>query len=107
MIMEKRVMIRQDALDSFTEILDDIHFSIVIELAKKDSNKKVIRELLDELKIYWSGIYNSADIQVSRSLRKLYSCYVKAKQSGDMEAAALYLDCYLSVKNRQNNHEDF
>ena len=95
----KKVMIKQDALDSFTEILDDIHFSIKEELAKKESCKEAIRELLDDLKISWADIYNSVDVQISRSLRKLYGCYIKAKKTGDVKTAELYLDCYLSVKN--------
>ena len=63
--------------------------------------KKKIRDLLDDLKITWADTYNSIDLQVSRSLRNLYGCYIKAKTSGNMEQADLYLDCYLSVRKRQ------
>ena len=97
----KKVMIRQDALESFTEILDDIQWSIKEELAQKDCDKERINDLLDELKLTWADTYNSIDIQVSRSLRNLYGNYIKAKKSGDTSQAEIYLDCYLSMRNRQ------
>jgi len=97
----KKVMIKQEALESFTEILDDIQWSVKVELAQKECDKERINDLLDELKLTWADTYNSIDLQVSRSLRNLYGNYIKAKKAGDMEQAELYLDCYLSVKNRQ------
>ena len=97
----KKVMIRQDALESYTEILDDIQWSIKEELAQKDCDKERINDLLDELKLTWADTYNSIDIQVSRSLRNLYGNYIKAKKLGDTSQAEIYLDCYLSMLNRQ------
>jgi hypothetical protein len=55
----KKVMMKQEALESFTEILDDIQFSIKVELAKTDLNREKIHDLLDDLKMTWADIYNS------------------------------------------------
>lgn len=97
----RKVMMKQEAMDSFTEILNDIQYSIKVELNRKECNKEKIRDLVDDLKMTWADTYNSIDLQVSRSLRKLYGCYIKAKKTGNMEQADLYLDCYLSVRKRQ------
>jgi hypothetical protein len=97
----KKIMMKQEALDSFTRILDDIQFSIKEELAYKETSKEKIRDLLDDLKMTWLDTYNSIDVEISRSLRRLYSGYVQAKKSGDIRQADLYLDCYLSIRRKQ------
>lgn len=97
----KKIMMKQEALDSFTRILDDIQFSIKEELAYKETSKEKIHDLLDDLKMTWLDTYNSIDVEISRSLRRLYSGYVQAKKSGDIRQADLYLDCYLSIRRKQ------
>lgn len=99
----KKVMMKQEALESFTEILDDIQLSIKVELAKTDLNREKIHDLLDDLKMTWADIYNSIYVEIARSLRKLYGCYIKAKKAGDMGQADLYLDCYLSMRKKQGS----
>lgn len=103
----RKIMIKQNALDCFTDILDEKLFSIKIELAQKEINRGSIVDLVDELKLTWADVYNAADIQVSRSLRNLYGLYIKAKKSGDMGQADLYLDCYLSARNNQGTGSGF
>ena len=36
----RKVMMKQDAMESFTEILDDIQYSIKVELARKECDKE-------------------------------------------------------------------
>lgn len=97
----KKIIMKQEALESFSRILDDIQFSIKEELARKESSKEKIHDLLDDLKMTWSDTYNSIDVEISRSLRRLYGCYIQAKKSGEMGQADLYLDCYLSIRKKQ------
>jgi hypothetical protein len=99
----KKVMMKQEALESFTEILDDIQLSIKVELANKDCSKEKIHDLLDDLKMTWADTYNSIDLEIARSLRKLYGCYINAKKAGDVGQADLYLDCYLSMRKKQGS----
>jgi hypothetical protein len=94
-----KVMINQNSLESFSEILDDIQFSIKLELGQ-DCSKAKIHDLLDDLINAWADTYNPIDLQVARSMRKLYGNYLKAKNSGDTEQADIFLDCYLALRKK-------
>jgi hypothetical protein len=95
----RKVMINQESLESFSEILDDIQFSIKLELSQ-ECNKAKIHDLLDDLINAWADTYNPIDIQLARSMRKLYGNYLRAKEAGDTEQADLFLDCYLALRKK-------
>jgi hypothetical protein len=92
-------MISQEALEYFTAYLDDVQFSIKMEL-HSECDKLKIRDLLDELKEAWADTYNPIDLQMARSMRGVYSRYLAAKKAGDLAEADLYLDCYLAMREQ-------
>lgn len=94
-----KVMMSQDSLESFSEILDDIQFSIKLEISQECSIGK-IHDLLDELTDAWSDVYNPIDIDIARSMRQLYGNYIQAKKAGDAEKADTFLLCYLAMRKK-------
>ena len=94
-----KVMMSQDSLESFSEFLDDIQFSIKLELSQECSKAK-IHDLLDELTDAWSDVYNPIDIELARSMRKLYGNYLQAMKAGDNEKADAFMMCYMAMKKK-------
>ena len=95
-----KVMISQDSLENFSKVFSDTQFFIRMEL-NHDCRKENIRQLLEQLEDAWSDIYNPINLDIAKSMRKLYGNYIQAKGSGDIEKANTYLLCYLAMKKHE------
>ena len=95
-----RVMINKNLLDDFSRVLDEIQFEIRLELnINGDCNNEKLYKLLEQLTDAWEYVYNPIGIDIAKSMRRLYSHYITAKKTGDLDRAETYLQCYLVLKN--------
>lgn len=93
-----KIMLDEDILSEFTQLLWDMRFDINCEINKTNINRKAIYDLTDKIVFAWDDIYNPAEITLSKALRTLYGQYIKAKKDGDSKGAGRYLESYLSLK---------
>lgn len=96
-----KIMLDEDILSEFSQLLWDIRFSINLEINKKNIDRKIIYEMTDQLVYAWDDIYNPAEISFSRALRVLYGQYIKAKKEGDIKAADVHFKNYIELKEKR------
>jgi hypothetical protein len=96
-----KIMIDEDMLSGFSQLLWDIRFSINLEINKKNIDRNAVYEMTDQIVYAWDDIYNPAEISLSKALRILYGQYIKAKKDGNMEAADIHLKNYIGLKEKR------
>jgi hypothetical protein len=96
-----KIMLDEDILSEFSQLLWDIRFSINLEINKKYIDRNAVYEMTDQMVYAWDDIYNPAEISLSKALRILYGQYIKAKKDGDIKAADVHLKNYIDLKEKR------